>query len=119
MSDADFDLADYDVLEIETGDVTPIPEPDGIGRIEVTRSTPGSTGQVGDGFARVLIQGYDTTRIEAIVALHGKARMLLETARKLLADAVAAGRLSDACASELDAFLDHLGLCIVGLPRTP
>src|SRR5262245_48754123 len=61
MSDADFDLGNYDILEIETGDVTPIPQPDGIGRIEVTRSTPGSSGQADDGFARVLIQGYDTS----------------------------------------------------------
>src|SRR5262245_25980497 len=61
VSDPDFDLANYDVVEIETGDVTPIPQPDGIGRIEVTRETPGSTGQAGDGFARILIQGYDTS----------------------------------------------------------
>jgi hypothetical protein len=59
--DADFDLAGYDILEVETGDVTPIPQPDGIGRIEVTRSTPGSSGQAGDGFVRILIQGYDTS----------------------------------------------------------
>src|SRR5262245_42248236 len=61
VSDTDFNLAGYDVLEIETGDVTPIPQPDGIGRIEVTRSTPGSSGQAGDGFVSVLIQGYDTS----------------------------------------------------------
>ena len=61
VTDTEFDLAGYDVLEVETGDVTPIPQPDGIGRIEVTRSTPGSSGQAGDGFVSVLIQGYDTS----------------------------------------------------------
>lgn len=61
ITDDQFDLAAYDIAEIETGNVMPLPEPDGIGRIEVNREEPGSTGVPGDGFARILIQGYDTT----------------------------------------------------------
>lgn len=61
VGDAEFDLGAYDVLEIETGDVTPLPEPDGLGRIAVTRETPGTTGSAGDFFARIEIVGYDTT----------------------------------------------------------
>jgi uncharacterized membrane protein len=61
ITDDQLDLGAWDVAEIETGDVTPVPGPDGIGRIEVTRAEPGSTGLPGDGFARTLIQGYDTS----------------------------------------------------------
>src|SRR5262245_889766 len=60
VADADFDPASYDIVEIETGDVTPIPRPDGIGRTSVTRATPGSSGAAGDGFARIEIEGYST-----------------------------------------------------------
>jgi hypothetical protein len=59
------------------------------------------------------------TKSEAIVALHGKAGTLLDTARQLLAGAVTAGLLSQECAAEIGGFLDHLGTCIVGLPRAP
>ena len=61
IGDTDFDLANYDVLEIETGDVTPLPQPDGIGRITVTRTTAGSTGAGTDGYLRIEMEGYDTT----------------------------------------------------------
>ena len=61
IGDTDFDLANYDVLEIETGDVTPIPQPDGIGKITVTREMAGTTGAGNDAYLRIEIQGYDTT----------------------------------------------------------
>ena len=61
IADPDFDPANYDVLEIETGDVTPVPQPDGIGRTSVIRATPGRSGVAGDGFARIEIEGYNTT----------------------------------------------------------
>jgi hypothetical protein len=61
IADTDLDLAEYDVLEIETGDVTPLPEPDGIGTITVTRETGGSSGAPGDAYVRVRMEGYDTT----------------------------------------------------------
>src|SRR5262249_33207624 len=59
------------------------------------------------------------TKIEAILALHAKARTLPDGGRQLLASAVTAQLLSEPCAADLGGFLDHLGLCIVGLPRTP
>jgi hypothetical protein len=61
VRDTDFDLADYDVVELETGDLSPLPQPDGFGRITVTRETGKSSGAPGDYFARVEMEGYDTT----------------------------------------------------------
>jgi len=61
VGDTDFDLADYDVVEIETGDLSPLPQPDGFGRVTVTREIGGSSGTADDAFARVEMEGYDTT----------------------------------------------------------
>jgi hypothetical protein len=50
--DSDFDLSGYDVIEVETGNVTPRPQPDGIGTITVTRQ---ASGGASGAFARIVI----------------------------------------------------------------
>lgn len=61
VADSDFDLTQYDVLEIETGDVTPLPDPvQGSGTASVSRDSPGPSGAASDSFLNVRLEVFDT-----------------------------------------------------------